>query len=158
MVSIPGELDPSRPRLPGFRTEGSHETVAGGLMRVRSPMRVTMSAYKPPKSEPSMAASADTPAHGSWLEDGHAAGHDHVLAEISHELGNLFHKLYYWAEFLQERRGGESSAAPAGPKAAQQARRLGGFGESVAWWFPPPPNRHTRPGAMARRRARLSRE
>jgi hypothetical protein len=25
-----------------------------------------------------------------------------VLAEIGHELGNFFHKLYYWSDFLQE--------------------------------------------------------
>jgi signal transduction histidine kinase len=26
-----------------------------------------------------------------------------VLAEISHELGNFFHKLYYWSDYLQEK-------------------------------------------------------
>jgi signal transduction histidine kinase len=26
-----------------------------------------------------------------------------VLAEIAHELGNFFHKLYYWSDFLKER-------------------------------------------------------
>src|SRR5262249_21076247 len=112
MISIPRELDPSRPRAPVFGREGSHETATGGLLRVRSPIRATMSAYKPPKPEPSIAAS-DTPAHSPWLEDGLAAGHDRVLAEISHELGNLFHKLYYWAEFLQERRGDHASDPPA---------------------------------------------
>lgn len=29
-----------------------------------------------------------------------------MLAEVGHELGNFFHKLYYWAEYLQERRAG----------------------------------------------------
>jgi signal transduction histidine kinase len=28
-----------------------------------------------------------------------------VLAEIAHELGNFFHKLYYWSDFLKERQG-----------------------------------------------------
>src|SRR5262245_48718952 len=26
-----------------------------------------------------------------------------ILAEISHELGNFFHKLYYWSDYLKER-------------------------------------------------------
>ncbi len=32
------------------------------------------------------------------------AEHERVLGEISHELGNFFHKLYYWTEFLEEKR------------------------------------------------------
>ena len=137
MISIPRELDPSRPRVPGFRREGSHETVAGGLLRIRSPIRATMSAYKPPKSEPSIAASDDTPAHGPWLEDGHAAGHDRVLAEISHELGNLFHKLYYWAEFLQERRGDHASDAPAVQMLTQTVGSLEEFLKGALDYFRP---------------------
>ena len=37
-----------------------------------------------------------------------------VLAEISHELGNFFHKLYYWSDYLKEkpsRRTADSTAA-----------------------------------------------
>lgn len=28
---------------------------------------------------------------------------DHILGEISHEMGNYFHKLYYWTDYLRER-------------------------------------------------------
>ena len=38
-----------------------------------------------------------------------AAVDDPVLAEIRHELGNHFHKLYYWAEYVQELGGGEEA-------------------------------------------------
>lgn len=31
------------------------------------------------------------------------AADERVLAEISHELGNFFHKLYYWSDHLKER-------------------------------------------------------
>src|SRR5207247_3784695 len=37
-----------------------------------------------------------------------------VLAEIAHELGNFFHKLYYWSDYLKERptrRNADSTAA-----------------------------------------------
>lgn len=41
-----------------------------------------------------------------------AARQARLLAEVSHELGNYFHKLYYWAELLREQRaGGESEPA-----------------------------------------------
>jgi signal transduction histidine kinase len=38
--------------------------------------------------------------------------HDRVLREISHELGNFFHKLYYWSDYLRERpvESGDSTA------------------------------------------------
>lgn len=40
---------------------------------------------------------------------------ERLLAEISHELGNYFHKLYYWAELLREQRpaGAEQDPEPA---------------------------------------------
>jgi light-regulated signal transduction histidine kinase (bacteriophytochrome) len=36
-----------------------------------------------------------------------------LLSEISHELGNYFHKLYYWAELLREQRPPAADAEPA---------------------------------------------
>jgi len=40
--------------------------------------------------------------------------HEKVLAEITHELGNFFHKLYYWSDYLKEepaRKSADSTAA-----------------------------------------------
>jgi signal transduction histidine kinase len=34
--------------------------------------------------------------------DEHAQAQEKVLAEIVHELGNFFHKLYYWTDFLKQ--------------------------------------------------------
>jgi hypothetical protein len=36
-----------------------------------------------------------------------------LLSEITHELGNYFHKLYYWAELLREQHPTGSDAEPA---------------------------------------------
>lgn len=36
-----------------------------------------------------------------------------VISEISHELGNFFHKLYYWSEYLGEKRNGHAADATA---------------------------------------------
>jgi signal transduction histidine kinase len=48
-------------------------------------------------------------------EDGAAAlVQEKVLAEIAHELGNFFHKLYYWSDYLKEsppRKSADSTAA-----------------------------------------------
>jgi len=38
---------------------------------------------------------------------------ERLLSEISHELGNYFHKLYYWAEILREQRPATADAEPA---------------------------------------------
>lgn len=38
---------------------------------------------------------------------------ERLLSEISHELGNYFHKLYYWAELLREQRAPSADAEPA---------------------------------------------
>lgn len=39
---------------------------------------------------------------------------ERLLSEISHELGNYFHKLYYWAELLREQRPATADTEPAG--------------------------------------------
>lgn len=48
----------------------------------------------------------DRPAPGLGIPD------DRILGEISHEMGNYFHKLYYWTDYLKERHahGGETDA------------------------------------------------
>src|SRR5207244_7069909 len=42
-----------------------------------------------------------------------------VLSEIAHELGNFFHKLYYWSDYLKEQPAG----APTESTAAQMLER-----------------------------------
>jgi hypothetical protein len=98
------------PREPGHTPHGNPVAgrggVAGRLMRVReldSP--TTMPAFSPPTSVPSD--------HALWIEQRPPASEERVLAEIAHELGNFFHKLYYWADFLQEKRADHSSEATA---------------------------------------------
>jgi hypothetical protein len=45
----------------------------------------------------SAAATAEAENAGLGMPD------DHILGEISHEMGNYFHKLYYWTEYLRDR-------------------------------------------------------
>jgi signal transduction histidine kinase len=46
---------------------------------------------------PAAPAAADNGAHAQLKAQ------EKVLSEIVHELGNFFHKLYYWADFLKQR-------------------------------------------------------
>ena len=97
------------PRDPGHTRLGNPIAIRGGVMRVReldSP--TTMPAFSPPTPVPS-----DPSGHALWVEQRPSASEERVLAEIAHELGNFFHKLYYWAEFLQEKRTDHSSEATA---------------------------------------------
>jgi hypothetical protein len=96
-----------------------------------------MPAYTPPKIEPTSPSPVEPPPHAPCFEDGQTGAHDRVLAEISHELGNLFHKLYYWAEFLQERRGEHSSDAPAVQMLTQTVGSLEEFLKGVLDYFRP---------------------
>ncbi|HEV7733116.1 MAG TPA: hypothetical protein VGR62_13180 [Candidatus Binatia bacterium] len=50
-----------------------------------------------------------------------------VISEISHELGNFFHKLYYWSEYFQEKRTGHSADATATQMLERTIRNLEDF-------------------------------
>ncbi|HLK10064.1 MAG TPA: hypothetical protein VKW76_01660 [Candidatus Binatia bacterium] len=60
-----------------------------------------------------------------------------VLAEITHELGNFFHKLYYWSDYLQEKRAGRSSEATATQMLGRTIHNLEGFLKGVLEYFQP---------------------
>jgi signal transduction histidine kinase len=50
-----------------------------------------------------------------------------VLAEISHELGNFFHKLYYWSDYLKERPSRKSADATAAQMLERTIKNLEEF-------------------------------
>ena len=57
---------------------------------------------------------------------GHGRGlNEKVLREIRHELGNHFHKLYYWAEYVQE--GGSDEIEAAADPLSNSIQNLEGF-------------------------------
>jgi len=55
------------------------------------------------------------------------AAEERVLSDISHELGNFFHKLYYWTDYLQERRPPASEDTTATEMLGRTIRNLEGF-------------------------------
>ena len=58
---------------------------------------------------------------------GAATASEGVLADVQHELGNYFHKLYYWSDFLQERGTKRSEDTTATQMLASTIRNLEGF-------------------------------
>src|SRR3982750_4424563 len=47
-------------------------------------------------------AAVPAPNQDSQLEQGNlVVVQERVLAEIAHELGNFFHKLYYWSDYIK---------------------------------------------------------
>ena len=50
-----------------------------------------------------------------------------VLAEIAHELGNFFHKLYYWSDYLKERPTRKSADATAAQMLERTIKNLEEF-------------------------------
>ena len=50
-----------------------------------------------------------------------------VLAEIAHELGNFFHKLYYWSDFLKERQSRKSADTTAAQMLERTIKNLEDF-------------------------------
>jgi signal transduction histidine kinase len=62
---------------------------------------------------------------------------EQILAEITHELGNFFHKLYYWADYLQEKRAGRSGDATATQMLGRTIQNLEGFLKGVLEYFQP---------------------
>jgi signal transduction histidine kinase len=100
-------------------------------MRVRD-SSTTMPAYSPPTPE----STRPNPSRALWLEQPSAA-QERVLAEIAHELGNFFHKLYYWAEFLQEKRTDHSTEGTAVQMLTHTVTNLEEFLKGTLEYFRP---------------------
>ena len=49
---------------------------------------------------------------------------ERVVADVRHEIGNYFHKLYYWADFLTESRNGHASDVTATQMLEETIRNL----------------------------------
>ncbi len=60
-----------------------------------------------------------------------------VLAEISHELGNFFHKLYYWSEYLKDAPARESSDSTAAEMLERTIKNLEDFLKVSLGYFNP---------------------
>jgi len=96
----------------------------------------TMSANKSSESDgpsrlgplaASMPSPASRPERGPGWSQAPTVMQEKVLAEIAHELGNFFHKLYYWSDYLKERPALKSADSTAAQMLESTIRNLEGF-------------------------------
>jgi signal transduction histidine kinase len=78
----------------------------------------------------------DRPATPAPADTG-AQVQEKVLAEIVHELGNFFHKLYYWADFLKQRPSRKSSDTTAAEMLERTIKNLEDFLRVSLLYFQP---------------------
>jgi len=76
-----------------------------------------------PQGPPDRTAPMVHPATGSEA----SVALEKVLAEIEHELGNFFHKLYYWSEYLKERPARKTADSTAAQMLESTIKNLEGF-------------------------------
>jgi signal transduction histidine kinase len=69
-----------------------------------------------------------------------------VLAEITHELGNFFHKLYYWSDFLKERPARKAADSTAAQMLERTIKNLEDFLRVSLDYFHPTQMSFTRMG------------
>jgi len=62
---------------------------------------------------------------------------ERVLGEISHEMGNYFHKLYYWTEHLKSRAGADPTDVAATEMLESTIGRLEHFMRMILEYFAP---------------------
>ena len=140
---------PRRPALSRLSGRGSKGT-GGALL----PGRIVetfaaMSAGKIPGPEgaqkmgPRAAATpAVRPEHGTAA----VVRDEKVLAEISHELGNFFHKLYYWSDYLKEKPARKSADSTAVQMLERTIKNLEDFLKLSLDYFHPTQLSFTRMG------------
>ena len=66
-----------------------------------------------------------------------ALADERVLGEISHEMGNYFHKLYYWTEHLKSHAGGDPTDITATEMLESTIGRLEHFMRMILEYFAP---------------------
>jgi len=72
--------------------------------------------------------------------------HEKVLAEIAHELGNFFHKLYYWSDYLKEKPARKSADSTAVQMLERTIKNLEDFLKTSLDYFHPTQLSFTRMG------------
>src|SRR4029077_10043390 len=97
-------------------------TMAGDKCRTAAPVEAEISVNAAPR--PDEAALS-------------IAAQEQVLADVSHDLGNFFHKLYYWADYLQEKRPKRSADATATQMLEQTIRNLEQYLKAAVEYFHP---------------------
>ena len=125
---------PARVATTTRRTSGRSVRVSQGEERGLA----AISAHNTPRAHTTMSGekiNGTPPSRGDAAAQPEAE-HERILGEISHELGNFFHKLYYWTEFLEEKRA-EDADGTAVQMLGRTIRNLEQFLRSSLEYFHP---------------------
>jgi signal transduction histidine kinase len=128
---------------------GQVETTLSSVGQALDIMAGRFSERDDQRLEPRPARRSSQLTHGEDATADAAPGvmQEKVLAEIAHELGNFFHKLYYWSDFLKERPGRQSADLTAAEMLENTIRNLEGFLKISLDYFHPAPLAFTRMAA-----------
>jgi len=86
-----------------------------------------------------LAATAGMSPAGPAADSGLGLADERILGEIAHEMGNYFHKLYYWTEYLKGHGGGSGPTdAAAVDMLETTVERLEHFMRMILEYFAPP--------------------
>ena len=111
-VATTGSRRSSVRRLGAARTEGGGANLPAAFAESLAAM--SASKLPGPEGHPKLGPLAARPPALRSEHAGAVLVQEKVIAEIAHELGNFFHKLYYWSDYLKEkpaRKSADSTAA-----------------------------------------------
>jgi len=111
-VATTGSRRSSVRRLGVARTEGGGANLPAAFAESLAAM--SASKLPGPEGHPKLGPLAARPPALRSEHAGAVLVQEKVIAEIAHELGNFFHKLYYWSDYLKEkpaRKSADSTAA-----------------------------------------------
>src|SRR5262245_30758982 len=119
------------------RAAGRPRAGSGKVAVARRSSVTAMSAIKNPDPETENtqklpARAARRAEHGTMV-----LVHEKVLSEISHELGNFFHKLYYWSDDRKEQPAGASTESTAAQMLERTIKNLEEFLKASLDYFHP---------------------
>src|SRR5205807_3014334 len=97
---------------------------------------MTASKYPSPEARQNLSAVSARP-RGARAGASLVPIQEKVIAEIGHELGNFFHKLYYWSDFLQDKPARQSADATAVQMLERTIRNLEEFLKVSLEYFHP---------------------
>ena len=143
-VATTGSRRSSVRRLGVARTEGG----GADLPAVFAESLAAMSASKLPGPEghPKLGPLAARPPALRSEHAGAVLVQEKVMAEIAHELGNFFHKLYYWSDYLKEKPARKSADSTASQMLERTIKNLEDFLRVSLDYFHPTQLSFTRMG------------
>jgi signal transduction histidine kinase len=122
-ASVAGPRASGATAVPALKVDGSRTMSASKYPEPEPRQKLGPRAARPPAARPDSGAVVIV--------------QEKVLAEISHELGNFFHKLYYWSEYLKDPAAREAADSTAAQMLERTIKNLEDFLKVSLGYFNP---------------------